>query len=59
MSVPKRQGKKIVRVCEGNIPFKVAAGFPRTMRFHRKRLDYYRDHSPLPFEYNVQLDVTK
>jgi hypothetical protein len=59
MSVPKRKGKKIVRVCEGNIPFDVAATFPRALRFHWKRLDYYRDRSPLPFECNVQLDVTK
>jgi hypothetical protein len=50
MSVPKRKGKKTVRVCDGNIPFNVAATFPRALRFHRKRFDYYRDHSPLPFE---------
>jgi hypothetical protein len=50
MSVPTRKGKKVVRVCEGNIPFDVAAKFPRALRIWRRDFDYYRDRSPLPFE---------
>jgi hypothetical protein len=59
MSKPKRLGKKIVRTCGGNVPFDAAAKFPSAVRIHWNQLDYYRDPSPLPFERNSQLDVTK
>jgi len=52
MSKPKREGKKIVRRCDGNIPFEAASRFPHLVRQLRGQLNYYRDRSPLPFERN-------
>jgi hypothetical protein len=59
MSIPKRVGKKVQRMCDGNIPFSAAASFPHPVRRLRGELDYYRDRSPLPFERNAQLGVTE
>jgi hypothetical protein len=49
MSKVTREGKKVRRVCKGNIPLCAAATFPHSVRRLWKRLDYYRDPSPLPF----------
>ena len=59
MSKPKREGKKIVRRCDGNIPFEAASRFPHPVRQLRGQLNYYRDRSSLPFERNGQLEVTE
>jgi hypothetical protein len=50
MSKVVRKGKRIRRVCQGNIPFNAAAKFPRAVRYLWNLLDYYRDRSPLPFD---------
>jgi hypothetical protein len=49
MSKPVREGKKIRRASRGNIPFRAAARFPHAVRELFGGLDYYRDHSALPF----------
>jgi hypothetical protein len=54
----RRKGKKIVRECDGNIPFRAAASFPHSVRELRGELDYYRDPRPLPFECYGTLHVT-
>ena len=62
MSKPKREGKKIKRCSDGNIPYRAAAGFPDEVRRVWNQMDYYRDRSPLPFEdamCNGQQQVTR
>ena len=54
MSKPKREGKKIIRRCDGNIPFDAASRFPHPVREIRGQLNYYRDRAPLAFECNGQ-----
>jgi hypothetical protein len=43
----KREGNRVRRVCEGNIPLAAADDAVRLLRGQQ---DYYRDRSPLPFE---------
>ena len=52
MSKVIREGKKTKRVSQGNVPFDPAVSkFPRGLRLHWGQSDYYRDRSPLLFEW--------
>jgi hypothetical protein len=55
---PKREGKRIVRRCDGNVPFLAAATFPHSVRTLRGDLDHYRDSRPLVFHCNGWPHVT-
>ena len=59
MSKVTRQGKRVRRVSQDNVPFEPAVPkFPSGLRAYRGQIDYYRDRSPPPFECNLQPYVT-